>query len=98
MDGFFNRSINSDSNIGGKKTVLYSLNQIQNRRGYVNVENGCHFIRSLNINNLELSVFIAYKITDIASENQEFVNSLMGNTNGKINAKHIAFHRTYIVV
>ena len=75
MDGFFHRSMNSDSNIGGKKTVLYNLNQVQNRRGYVNVENGCHFICSLNLNNPELSVFIAFKMTDIASENQEFVNS-----------------------
>ena len=32
---------------------------------------------------------------DIASGNQEFVNSLIGNTNGKINGKHIAFYRTY---
>ena len=34
-------------------------------------------------------------MTNIASGNQEFVNSLIGNTNGKINAKHIAFYRTY---
>ena len=34
-------------------------------------------------------------MTDIASGNQEFVNSYIGNTNGKINAKHITFYRTY---
>ena len=34
-------------------------------------------------------------MTNIASGNQEFVNSLIGNTNGKINANHIAFYRTY---
>ena len=34
-------------------------------------------------------------MTDIASGNQEFVNSLIGNTNGKINARHITFYRTY---
>ena len=35
-------------------------------------------------------------MTDTASGNQEFVNSLIGNTNGEINAKHITFYRTYI--
>ena len=34
-------------------------------------------------------------MTNIASGNQEFINSLIGNTNGKINAKHITFYRTY---
>ena len=34
-------------------------------------------------------------MTNIASGNQEFVNSLKGNTIGKINAKHITFYRTY---
>ena len=49
----------------------------------------------LNLNNPELTVFIAFKMTSIASENQEFVNSLIGNTNGKINAKHVTFYGTY---
>ena len=74
---------------------LPSLNQTQNRRRYVNFGNGSHFICSLNINNPESTVFIAFKMTNIASGNQEFVNSLIGNTNGKINAKHITFYRTY---
>ena len=34
-------------------------------------------------------------MTDIASGNQEFVNSLIGNTTGKINAKFITFYKTY---
>ena len=34
-------------------------------------------------------------MTNIASGSQEFINSLIGNTNGKINAKHITFYRTY---
>ena len=34
-------------------------------------------------------------MTDIASANQEFVNSLVGNSKGKINAKHITFYKTY---
>ena len=35
----------------------------------------------LNLNNPELTVFIAFKMTNIASRNQEFVNSLIGSTN-----------------
>ena len=62
---------------------------MQNRRRYVNFENGSHFICSLTLNNPELTVFITFKMTNIASENQEFVNSLTGNTNGKVNAKQI---------
>ena len=34
-------------------------------------------------------------MTKIASGNQEFVNSLMDNTNRKINAKQVTFYRTY---
>ena len=34
-------------------------------------------------------------MTNIASENQEFVNSLIGNTYGKVNAKHITFYKTF---
>ena len=33
-------------------------------------------------------------MTNIASGNQEFVNSLIGNSNGKINVKHITFYIT----
>ena len=40
-------------------------------------------------------MFIVFKMTDISSENQEFVNSLIGNTNGKINAKLITFYKTF---
>ena len=34
-------------------------------------------------------------MTDVSSKNQEFVNSLIGNTNGKINAKLITFYKTF---
>ena len=68
---------------------------MQNRRKYVNFEKGSHFICGLNLNNPELTVFIVFKMTNIASGNQEFVNSLVGNTNGKINAKHITFYRPF---
>ena len=34
-------------------------------------------------------------MTNIASGNQEFVNSLIGNTVGRIDAKFITFYKTY---
>ena len=49
----------------------------------------------LNLNNPESTVFISFKMINIASGNQEFVNSLIGNTTGKIIAKLITFYRTY---
>ena len=81
-----------------KRPKLSSLSQRQNRKRYVNFENGSHLICSSNLNNPELTDFIAFKMINIASRNQEFSNSLIGNTNGKINAKHIKFYRTYSVL
>ena len=78
-----------------KRPSLSNLNQTQNRRRYVNFENGSHFICSLNLNNSELTVFITFKMTDISSGKQEFINSLIGINNGKINAKLITFYKTY---
>ena len=34
-------------------------------------------------------------MTDMSSKSQEFINSLTGNTNGKINAKLITFYKTF---
>ena len=73
---------------------------MQNKRRYVNFENGSHFICSLNLNSSELTIFIVFKITGIASGDQEIINSLIGNSvvdNGKlkINAKHISFYKTH---
>ena len=34
-------------------------------------------------------------MTNIASGNHEFINSLIGNTNEKVNAKFITFYKTY---
>ena len=95
MDRLFNKSINNDSTMEGKIPTLSNLNQTQNPRRYITFENGSHFICSLNLNNPKLTVFIAFKMTNIASRNQEFINSLIGNTNGKINAKHITFYKTH---
>ena len=78
-----------------KRPTLSNSNQTQNRRRYVNFENGSHFICSLNLNNPELTVFIAFKMTDIASENQSFFNSIIGNTTGRITGKLLTFYKTY---
>ena len=43
---------------------------------YVNFESAAHFICSLNLNSPELTIFITYKLTDIASENQSFFNPI----------------------
>ena len=83
-----------------KRPKLSNQNQMQNRRRYINFENGSHFICIFNLKNTELTVFVIFKITDIASGDQEIVNSLIGNSiinNGKlyINAKHISFYKTH---
>ena len=83
-----------------KRPTLSNPDQTQNKRRYVNFENGSHFICSLNLNSPELTIFIVFKITGIASGDQEIVNSLIGNSvvdNGKlkINAKHIRFYKTH---
>ena len=78
-----------------KRPTLSNLNQTQNRRRYVNFENGSHFICSLNLNSSELTIFIIFRMTNIASRDQEIVNSLMGNNNGKINLKFIMFYKTF---
>ena len=78
-----------------KKPTLSNLNQTQNRRRYVNFENGSHFICNLNLNNPELTVFIIFKMTNIASGDQEIVNSLIGNNNKEVNAKFITFYKTF---
>ena len=38
---------------------LSNSNQMQNRRRYVNFENGSHFICNLNLNNTELTIFFS---------------------------------------
>ena len=74
-----------------KRPTLSNLNQTQNRRRYVNFENGSHFICSFNLNNPELTVFIVFKMTHLASGDQETINSLISNNNKKVNAKFITF-------
>ena len=78
-----------------KIPTLSNSNQTQNGRRYINFENGSQFICSLNLNNPELTVFITFKMTDIASENQSFFNSIIGNTTGRITTKLITFYKTF---
>ena len=83
-----------------KRPTLSNPNQMQNKRRYVNFESGSHFICSLNLNSSELTIFIVFKMTGIASGDQEIVNSPIGNSivdnnKLKINAKHISFYKTH---
>ena len=98
IDEWFDSSIGQSLNV--KRPALSNPDQMQNKRRYVNFENGSHFICSFNLNNPETTVFIVFKITGIVSGDQEIVNSLIGNSvvdNGKlkINAKHISFYKTH---
>ena len=78
-----------------KRPKLLNLNQTQNRRRYVNFENGSHFICSLNLNNPELTVCVAFRMNSIASVNQLFFNSIIGNLINRITAKFITFYKTH---
>ena len=103
INEWFDSSIGQSSviqRLNLKRPALSNPDQMQNKRRYVNFENGSHFICSFNLNNSETTVFIVFKITGIVSGNQEIVNSLIGNSvidNGKlkINAKHISFYKTH---
>ena len=78
-----------------KRPKLSNRNQTQNRRRYVNYENGSHFICSFHLNNLETTVCIAFRINGIASGAFLFLNGVIGNSDGKSHAKHIAFYKTH---
>ena len=67
IDNYFKIKEWHDSSIGQstviqqldkKRPKLSNLNQTQNRRRYVNFENGSHFICSLNLNNPALTVVL----------------------------------------
>ena len=68
---------------------------MQNRRGYVNFENGSHFICSFNLNNPESTVCIAFRINGIASGNFILLNGIIGNSNDINYSKLIAFYKTH---
>ena len=78
-----------------KRPKLSNLNQTQHRRRYVNFENGSHFIYSLNLNNPELTVCIAFRMNSIASVNQLFLNSIIGDSINRKTAKFVTFYKTH---
>ena len=73
-----------------KRPKLSNRNQTQNRRRYVNFENGSHFICSFNLNNPETTVCIAFRLNSIASGNNLLLNGIIGNS-----IKYIAFFNTH---
>ena len=81
--------------LDNKRPKLSNQNQTQNRRRYVNFENGSHLICSFNLNNPETTVCIAFRINGIPSGAFLFLNGIIGNKNGESYAKHIAFYKTH---
>ena len=73
-----------------KRPKLSNLKQTQNRRRYVNSENGSHFICSFNLNDPESTVCITFRIDDIASGNNLLLNGIIGNS-----IKYVAFYKTH---
>ena len=98
LDDYFKINKWIDFSIG-QSTVLQELNkkrpklsnsdQTQNRRRYVNFENGSHFICSFNLNNPESTVCIAFRLNSIASGNNLLLNGIIGNS-----IKYVAFYKT----
>ena len=78
-----------------KRPKLSNRNQTQNWRRYVNFVKGSHFICSFNLNNRETTVCIAFRINGIASGAFLFLNGIIGNSDGKRHAKHIAFYKAH---
>ena len=78
-----------------KRPKLSNPNQTQNRRRYVKFENGSHFICSFNLNNLEMTVCIAFRINGIAPGSVLFLNGIIGNSNDENYTELIAFYKTH---
>ena len=99
IDNYFKIKKWIDSSIGQstvlqelnkKRPKLSNLNQTQNRRRYVNFENGSHFICSFNLNNPDTTVCIAFRINGIAPGNNLLLDGIIGNS-----IKYIAFYKTH---
>ena len=99
LDDYFKINKWTDSSIGQstvhqeldkKKRKLSNSDQTQNRRRYVIFENGSHFICSFNLNRPETTVFIAFRLNNIASGNNPILNGIICNK-----LKCIAFHKTH---
>ena len=103
IDNYFKIKKWHDSSIGQstviqrldkKRPTLSNPNQTQNRRRYINFENGSHFICSFNLNNPESTVCIAFRMNGIASGSYIHMNAIIGNHNRNA-AKSIAFYKTH---
>ena len=70
-----------------KRPTLSNSNQTQNRRRYINFENGSHFICSFNP---ESTVCIGFRLNSIASGNNLLLNGIIGNS-----IKYVAFYKTH---
>ena len=73
-----------------KRPTLSNSNQTQNRRRYINFENGSHFICSFNLNNPESTVCIAFRLNSIASGDNLLLNGIIGNS-----ITYVAFYKTH---
>ena len=73
-----------------KRPTLSNSNQKQNKRRYVNFENGSQFICSFNLNNPESTVCIAFRLNSIASGNNLLLNGIIGNS-----IKYVTFYKTH---
>ena len=102
IDKYFKIKKWHDSSIGqstviqqldNKRPKLSNLNQTQNRRRYVNFENGSHFICIFNLNNPETTICVVFRMNGITSESYIHMNAIIGNNNGN-KARFIAFHKT----
>ena len=83
INEWFDSSIGQSSviqRLNKKRPKLSNRNQTQNRRRYVNFENSSHFICSFNLNNLETTLCIAFRINGIASGAFLFLNGIIGNS------------------
>ena len=98
IDNYFKINKWIDSSVGQstvlqelnkKRPTLSNSNQTQNRRRYINFENGSHFICSFNLNNPESTVCIAFRLNSIASGNNPLLNGIIGNS-----IKYVAFCKT----
>ena len=73
-----------------KRPTLSNSNQKQNKRRYINFENGSHFICSFNLNSPESTICIAFRLNSIASGNNLLLNGIIGNS-----VKYVAFYKPH---
>ena len=77
-----------------KRPKLSNRNQTQNRRRYANFENGSHFICSFNLNNLEMTIYVVFRMNGITAGSFVHMNAIIGNHN-RSTAKSITFYKTH---